>query len=64
MAALAFFHATAGDDLASVCIRLSLNFRGGGAPLPWLLDLPPAALANVYRRFNDVMEELTDDAEG
>lgn len=61
MAPHPFFRTAAGSDLVSACIRLSMIYKGGGAPLPWLLDLPPAVLGELFRRTNDVLDELEED---
>lgn len=37
--------------------------KGGSAPLPWLLGLPPAAIGELFRRTNDVLDEIEADAD-
>ena len=35
--------------------------KGGGAPLPWLLELTPAALARLYEATGTVLDEIAED---
>lgn len=57
-----FFHAEAGEDLISACIRLSMIHKGGGLPLPWLLEQSPRVVCDLMRLTGDVLDEISDES--